>query len=169
VYSVPGRHTYVEPLEIRFWRFVEPMMDDRGCWIWTGNRAVKLPYGRIRFHGKMMPAHRASWLLHRGPIPDALWVLHSCDNPPCVNPSHLFLGTALDNARDKVTKGRGSFIVPDNSGTNNGHAKLTESDVREIRARRAAGETLRSIGDRFGICNQNVSFIAARRTWRLVI
>ena len=95
----------ITPLETRFWRFVAPSMDDRGCWEWTGARAGELGYGCLG--GKGPRAHRLSWEIHNGPIPDGLWVLHKCDNPPCVNPRHLFLGTRTDNIRDMFAKGRG--------------------------------------------------------------
>lgn len=74
----------------------------RGCWIWIGDQFH--PYGYGEFHGKY--AHRESWRIFVGPIPHGLWVLHSCDNPGCVRPSHLWLGTSLDNNADRDAKGR---------------------------------------------------------------
>jgi hypothetical protein len=90
----------------RFWAKVEKMPD--GCWVWQAARSVSgygllAPSGGVRGDRR---AHRVSWELHNGPIPAGLWVLHSCDNPPCVNPDHLFLGTRSDNMRDCASKGR---------------------------------------------------------------
>jgi hypothetical protein len=105
-------------LEQRFLRHVEPMMDDRGCWEWAASRYPK-GYGQFRETGKTKTgyAHRSAYEIFRGPIPKDLHVLHRCDNPPCVNPTHLFLGTNLDNQRDSFIKGRSSaskFVKADN-------------------------------------------------------
>lgn len=83
------------------------------CWLWTGARSrfskrakTRGQYGRFRWHNTHKPAHVASYIIHVGPIPDRLLVMHTCDNPQCVNPSHLVLGTSSDNQRDSVAKGR---------------------------------------------------------------
>lgn len=89
----------------RFERFVLRM--DSGCWEWQGARKQGVrPYGFFSINGRQFTAHRVCWNLYRGAIPAGLHVCHHCDNPPCVNPEHLFLGTAKDNAQDKVKKGR---------------------------------------------------------------
>jgi hypothetical protein len=75
------------------------------CWLWTACRD-RYGYGRLSAEGRRYKAHRASWELHFGPIPEGKGVLHSCDNPPCVRPDHLFLGTQVDNIRDMIAKGR---------------------------------------------------------------
>lgn len=93
------------PALIRFWEKVRSD-SPQACWEWIGRR---LPFGHGHFdvaHGQPMLAHRYSWELVNGTIPDDLCVLHRCDNPPCVNPAHLFLGTRTDNNRDKSAKGR---------------------------------------------------------------
>jgi hypothetical protein len=97
-------------LKERFWAKVKKT---NGCWIWIAARNVH-KYGQFNVEGKMLKAHRVSWVLHFGLIPGTLHVLHKCDNPPCVNPAHLFLGTPADNMRDCVTKGR--IATGDRSG-----------------------------------------------------
>ena len=87
----------------RFWSRVD--RSPGGCWEWTGRRA-RGGYGEIWWHGRDQRSHRVAWELLEGPIPEGLFVCHHCDNPPCVRTSHLFLGTALDNNRDRQAKGR---------------------------------------------------------------
>lgn len=117
------------PLEQRFFKYVSKDAD--GCWRWTGKRGR---YGFVRT-GTMVGgdrrtelAHRVSWKMNFGPIPDGMLVCHTCDNGHCVNPAHLFLGSPQDNVRDMMKKKRG--IV----GSLNPRAKLTDSDVALIRA-----------------------------------
>lgn len=107
---------------------------------------------------KRVKAHRKAWELLHGPIPDGLLVLHTCDNPPCIRPDHLFLGTHRDNQQDKWAKGRGIVI--------NNSIKLTESNVRAIRTRYATG-TIRQIdlGKEYGVSQTAISAIVNRRTW----
>lgn len=96
-----------EPLAVRFWRFVVRGTTDDDCWGWVG--ATQHPgYGRIGVGGggNVGFAHRVSWELHNGPTPNGLFVLHRCDNPPCTNPRHLFLGTQQENLKDMTAKGR---------------------------------------------------------------
>jgi hypothetical protein len=105
-----GRTTPVRPLEDRFWEKVDKSGD---CWLWTGARdqhgygSLSVAHeGRERRRSVPVKASRVSWQIHNGPIPAGMWVLHRCDNPPCVRPDHLFLGTQLDNMRDASAKGR---------------------------------------------------------------
>lgn len=146
------------PLEQRFWEKVspEPMS---GCWLWTGSWANG--YGDILVNGKVQRAHRVAWQLLRGPIPVGQHVLHRCDTPPCVNPSHLFLGTALDNITDMVTKGRNEPC----RGERNGRAKLSATAVTTIRARVAAGETQRALAREYGMHYQTIYYIVNRKLW----
>jgi hypothetical protein len=102
-------HRQPAPIEERFWQNVEQSSDPNGCWIWTGHTSSG--YGSLYDPEKrnQIGAHRVSWQIHHGPIPHGLWVLHNCptgDNPRCVNPAHLWLGTVEDNVADMVAKGR---------------------------------------------------------------
>jgi len=96
---------------------------------------TKAGYGRVWVSLETVYAHRVAWALAHGPVPAGLYVCHHCDNPPCVNPAHLFIGTASDNARDMAAKGRARNDP--RRGTRHALAKLTEADVREIRRRYA--------------------------------
>lgn len=100
------RNMASEPLDVRLLRNVKKT---DGCWLWTGYTST-FGYGMMRFMGKSQNAHRLSWQVHRGPIPDGLSVLHKCDVPACVNPDHLFLGTQSDNMKDCASKGRLNFV-----------------------------------------------------------
>lgn len=90
--------------EQAFWAYVTPG-DPNECWVWHGT-SERNGYGRARYRGKRYSAHRLSWILHHGTIGKGLWVLHKCDNPACVNPHHLLLGTSKDNTDDMTRKGR---------------------------------------------------------------
>jgi hypothetical protein len=119
----------------RFWSCVEPMMDDRGCWEWTGSRLASGGYGRLCLGSNVqVRAHRFSFELHNGPLPEGFLALHTCDNPPCVNPAHLYSGTDADNVHDMFRRNR----VPKGYHAKHGShpmAKLTETQVRDIRSR----------------------------------
>lgn len=102
------RYDRTATLADRFWLFVERGLD-ADCWEWHGTLSEHRPgfkYGRLRFQNKNYDAHRVSYTLHKGPIPAGMFVCHSCDNPPCVNPAHLWLGTLQDNHKDAELKGR---------------------------------------------------------------
>ena len=150
-----------EPLADRFWRYVQK---GDGCWEWSAARNG-LGYGAFGLNrDDMMPAHRFSWELHFGPIPSGLFVCHHCDNPPCVRPDHLFLGTPLANVRDMVRKGRAR--TGDHKGERNANARLTDDQVREIRVRRSAGERAKDLAAEFGVTPPLISYIARRTAWR---
>ena len=138
------------PIEERFWPHVRK---SDGCWTWTST--TLRGYGVIT-HGvgrRNLPAHRASWELHHGPITGNLRVLHACDNPPCVRPDHLFLGTDADNVRDMVGKDRQA------KGERHGRRKLTDDEVVAIRRERLGGATLAALGAKHGVSEGQVSRI----------
>ena len=120
-------------------RFREKVQHGPSCWLWLAGTTGSLGYGSfwVPASGRMVAAHRVSWELTEGPIPEAYLVLHHCDTPPCVRPSHLFLGTQLDNMRDMVAKRRNFQVTHPETmarGESHGAARLTAQDVREIRA-----------------------------------
>lgn len=139
-----------------------------GCWNWQ-RQTDRRGYGRFKQDGKDGLAHRASYHFAFGRTPDDLMVCHRCDNPGCVNPAHLFLGTALENTRDMISKGRARYLGHAWNGRRRGEknpcAKLTDAQVIEIRRRLDLGETQRSVADVFGISRALVSFIKTRRLW----
>ncbi len=143
--------------EERFWKRVTKA---DGCWEWTGNRSHG--YGLVCAGKKRVGAHRRSWEMANGPVPAGMWVLHKCDNPPCVRPDHLFLGHQKDNEADKVAKGRQRY------GSRHGNAKLTEDDVIDIRSLRSFGATLRDLSTSFAVAEGVISSIANRRAWKHV-
>lgn len=143
------------------------------CWVWTGANNHK-GYGCLRVRGERRNehAHRHSWALANGPIPDGLWVLHHCDHPPCVNPDHLFLGTVKTNSEDMARKGRGKNQISFADGPlGDAHpaAKLTEAIVRECRIRAAAGELQPELAREFGVGLGAMHNAIRRRTWKHVV
>lgn len=143
----------------RFYSKVEPDPNS-GCWLWTGN-PIRGGYGTFRVGRDTKLAHRYSWELRHGEVP-RLHVCHHCDTPACVNPDHLFLGTDADNSSDKIAKGRARYL----RGASNGRAKLSDADVAEIRSLYARGGiSQQRIGEMYGVTQNMVSKIVARRNW----
>lgn len=171
-----------------------------GCWEWMATKAQgKWPYGNMRV-GKRSKVlvHRVSWMIHFGNIPEAMQVCHHCDNPSCVRPDHLFLGTQKQNIRDCIAKGRfmtddramvmadpevrakmgakgdrnGARTHPEKVKRGKGHerAKLTESDVRQIRRLYRRGEYgYIRLGNRFGVSSGAIRSILHRKNWKHVV
>ena len=151
---------YATPEE-RFWEKVEKT--ENGCWEWTAGK-FNAGYGQFAVNGKHQLAHRFSYELTYGEIPDGLFVCHRCDNPPCVNPEHLFLGTHADNMADRNEKGRVS------KGEEHYYSKLTEENVLEIRQRVASGKwgIKSKLAKEFGVSNPQISDIVNRKKWKHV-
>lgn len=182
--------TVRRPLTDRFWEKVEKTP---GCWLWTGSCTEK-GYGSIGSGGRdgsHLIASRVSWELYFGPIPAGLWVLHRCDDPACVRPDHLFLGTAADNTADMVSKGRhahgqtsGPYTRPDRIARGERHgsrtkpestprgehhpsAKLTDEQVLAIRARWThGGIQQKQLAAEYGVSRGVVSEVLSGKSWR---
>jgi hypothetical protein len=157
------------------------------CWPWTGEKGRR-GYGLIRVKGRARMAHRVAWEIHhKRPVPTGLFVCHHCDNPPCVNPAHLFAGTAADNMADAVAKGRQakgdrvksspprgdqsfSRLHPERvaRGERVWIAKLNEGKVRAIRAEVSAGASRSSVAARYGVHRDTVRDVVSRKNWRHV-
>jgi hypothetical protein len=151
-----------DPLAIRFWKKVDRRGPDE-CWPWIGAKGTA-GYGHIKIGNRNRPAHRIAVELTGGrAVSDGAVVRHSCDNPPCVNPAHLIVGTQLENIADRDTRGRGT------RGERSPTAKLTAEQVRAIRATHAAGGyTLREIAAQFDVTHATVVRIVNGQAWRHV-
>ena len=145
--------------EERFWRFVKKT---ETCWIWIGGRRSSWGYGAFSpKRGVQTSAHIFSYQLIYGPILEGMFVCHRCDNPPCVNPEHLFLGTPKDNTQDCISKNR--FAI----GEADGNSKLFPTDVLEIR--RLYNSKLYSqqqLADRFGVSRPHISLLVRDKSWK---
>lgn len=179
-------------LRKRFWKYVDRSNGQESCWEWLGYKSSG-GYGRFGLvvpKRKTVSAHRLVYELEIGPITEGLFVCHKCDNPSCVNPKHLFLGTAKDNMKDAVLKGRiargdrqglrqhperratgsrhGFYTHPEKRlhGERNGRARLTWDDVRKIRAEYATGTISQTqLAKKYGIRQCQVSEIIRNVSW----
>lgn len=149
-----------KPLAERLWSRVDRRTDDE-CWPWLG-APDKNGYGRIKDeHKRSKRAHRVAYELEFGSVPSRSMVCHSCDNPPCCNPAHLFLGSATDNNRDRASKGRSC------NGERHHRAKLNASQVREIRNSFSREHiSLSQLGRDYGVSAANIQAIVRGDTWR---
>lgn len=147
----------------RFWAKVDKTPGGAACWEWQGARAQH-GYGIFDARSGERFAHRRSWVMANGPIPDGLCVLHRCDNPPCVNPRHLFLGTKSDNTADMMNKGRHRPVsMPRESNPN---VKLTEAQMLEIRQRYVTESISQDrLAREYGISQTQVSRIIRYESW----
>lgn len=147
------------PLWERFWANVE-RLSPAECWVWTGLRVSG--YGQIRAGNKQKGAHRISYEWAKGPIPPGMFVMHSCDNPACVNPNHLSVGTPGDNSRDAAAKGRMA------RGKRHGMARLTEEYVREIKASPRRRSSVTYFANKFGVGRDSIYSVYWGETWKWV-
>lgn len=146
------------------WIFTQVRRTETGCWEWT--RCLDgCRYGMIGHQGKIWRTSRLVYELMHG-IPEGMQVLHRCDNPPCINPDHLWIGTQQDNIVDMYAKGRDR--TSPQRGENNPSAKLSEDAVRQILEMAANGVTQATIARHFGVCDASVHGIRTGRTWRHV-
>lgn len=130
---------------------------ESGCWEWQFCR-TQAGYGMLRYGGRSVYSHRRAWELFKGKLPASTQVLHHCDNPPCCNPEHLFLGTQRDNMQDAKKKGRTAYGFK---------AKLTWDQVRSIREHyKTEGTTCRTLAEKFGVSAQNISEIVRGILWK---
>jgi len=142
----------------RYWEKVNVKGPD-DCWEWmAGIRGFG--YGRFWFKRKCVPAHRFSWELRNGGIPEGMLVCHSCDNPSCVNPEHLFLGTQSDNIQDALKKDRMS------NGERNGFSKLIDEQVLSIRREYKEGKSQAELTRKHGVSKSTIHFVVTRKTWK---
>lgn len=178
----------MSPSELAAWFWQKVTRSEHECWPWSGATHNK-GYGNIGIDGRTTTTHRLAYTLAVGPIPPGMQVLHRCDNPPCCNPAHLFIGTHLDNMRDKIQKGRqargerhGSRSHPESvprgdehpyrrcpdivpRGEAHSHARLTEADVIDIRKAAAEGERQSSIAARYNVAQPTICNVVTRKTW----
>lgn len=146
------------PQEVFSW-FLPGSPPEEGCWFWKED-SVNNWYGTVWFAGRYRPTHQFSYIVHHGPIPRGMFVIHTCDNKGCVHPNHLKLGTRRQNTdeameRDRYRKGEG---VPT--------SKLTEKQVLEIRAGYASGSSIRDLMNQFGIADSTVYGVVTHRSWK---
>lgn len=155
------------PPEIRFWRKVDKTGD---CWLWLGclDRRGYGQFGITR--SDTTGAHRFAYRQVNGDIPAGLHVLHRCDNPRCVNPAHLWLGTNADNVRDRCAKGRTragrATLERRAKGETHGRVKLREADVLAIREASANGTENKALAERYCVSRAAITLIVKRKNWR---
>lgn len=157
--------TMQRPIEQRLWPRLKIV--DTGCWEWLGPRDQD-GYGcldfRRGFSGREQRAHRIAWILNFGEIPEGKWILHRCDNPPCCNPLHLFIGDCVSNVKDKIAKGRDRYA----HGEQAPNAFLKTEQVLEIRRLYAENIKQREIARRFNVNFKLVHKIVHRLRWKHV-
>lgn len=156
------KHTPTQAQIDRFWKYVDKN-GENGCWVWTGTLDVN-KYGVYSINHILYKAHRASYFFKHGFIDEKLSCCHTCDNPSCVNPDHLWMGTQAENTKDRDRKGRtrtGHLYGDDNPG-----AKLTSDEVLAIREMRANGAKIPELSKMFGVCKSKIYQIIKRQCWK---
>lgn len=151
------------PVEVRFWRYVEKT---ENCWIWTGRSRNKKGYGQLGGGGRgadHILAHRLSYQMHHGPIPDGMVVMHSCDNPSCVNPDHLRTGTQSENILEAFSKGRKNAKPPHVFGDSCGASRLKETEAIEVLK---SNEPTKMLAAKYGVSKSAIERVRNGKTWR---
>ena len=156
-----------KPILDRLFRYIKKTDT---CWEWIGAKNYN-GYGVLRVYGRNLMAHRLMWIEHNGPIPEDMCACHRCNNPSCVNPNHMFLGTHSENMKDAYKKGRKGtswkFIKSSAKGEQHWNCKLDDQKVMEIRELSPILST-KVLAARFGVTPKSIQNIVARRTWRHV-
>jgi hypothetical protein len=147
----------------RFWNKVSRINNIDDCWIWVGARHPKKQYGNFFLNGEIIGAHRVSYIIHYGSIPTDLHVLHKCNNPPCINPYHLYVGTHFDNMQDINKSNRRN----DQTGQKNPNHILTDEKVIEMITKIWNNEfiTVREVANYYKVTRENIYYILNGRKW----
>ena len=136
----------------RFEKYFKKSKNPDACWVWQGGKLGLMGYGSLRNeYGRQEAAHRQAYRLYVREIPQSMCVLHRCDNPPCVNPQHLFLGTKMDNTQDMVRKGRGGHWKHNVRGENNPNSKLSAKDKNAIKNHLLSGGLQKEMAAQLGV------------------
>jgi hypothetical protein len=152
-------------------RFFDKINKTDFCWIWTASKRGKFGYGAFKFNGKVQDSHRVSWQLHFGEIPTGMYVCHKCDNPSCVNPEHLFLGSPKENVQDCIKKQRFKYPERNEFEFKKGHSKsrvLSEDIVLLIKKELVKPRlmTLKEISIKYDVSYQSIRDINCGRTYK---
>lgn len=149
-------HRKTDSISDRFFRLVDKQ---ENCWLWKGD-INRNGYGRLQFNNKRLLAHRVSYEIHKETLQNNLYVCHTCDNPKCVNPSHLFLGTQKDNMADCAKKMRHTY------GSNVKHAILNEKQIEEIRSDYFSKKlNQRMLAEKYGVSRGHIGLIIQSKRW----
>lgn len=167
-----------EKQAVNFERHIDKSGGPDACWPWMGYRGKKQPYGHVMLNGRIRMAHRVAFRLYRGYFPTHLKICHTCDNPPCCNPAHHFIGTQADNVADMDAKSRRRPALPENSGfrrhpelvkrgESNGSSILTEKNVIAIRREFASGAIYkRELARKYRVSDFAIHCVITRKTWK---
>jgi len=148
---------------IHFWSRVDTKTTNE-CWDWIGCLNRDRGYGVIKIQQIVYYTHRIAYFLSYKKDPKELLVCHTCDNPSCCNPKHLWLGTMTDDIRDMLTKDRGNKV----KGIKHHNAKLTEAQVQQIRKQYASGMSLRALAEQYGVIHSTIHRIVTKKLWKHV-